>query len=148
VPLRPGTVGLWSEWLACRVGRRGCALLFFAFLDFVYSVSLFAPSAASAANVRFLEDLAPFPLWGSLWAAVGVVCLVNAFRIKDRVGFAAAIAIKVLWSGVYTLAAVNDTADRAYVSATIWLCLAGWVGVISAWPEPPCGHLLVSGDKP
>jgi hypothetical protein len=130
--------------LLCAVGRRGAALLFFALLDFVYSYSLFnpAPELRNNPNMVFLRDLLPLSVWATLWAIVGVLCLRDAFRQNDKVGFAAAIAMKVMW-GLVSVVGVFYGVPRAYVSATIWLCLAGWVAIISTWPEPPPMKLLL-----
>lgn len=121
-----------------RLGFRGAALLFFALLDLVYAFSLFFPPATGkqTASMRWVADVAPLPVWGSLWALVGVVCLAYALRRHDKVAFSAAIAIKILWGATHLMASLFGHVERAYVSATIWLCVAGFVAIISAWPEP------------
>lgn len=129
-----GTVNrIWSS-----VGFRGSALLFFAVLDFVIGFSYLypPPEQRQTASLRYLADLAPLPAWGAVWGAVGVVCLVFAFRRHDKVAFAAAIGIKILWGGIYVGGALVAHLERAYVSAGLWLCIAGFVAIISAWPEP------------
>lgn len=120
------------------VGRRGTALLFLAFVDFVYAFSLASPPKVARSNPAFLyvASVAPLWLWSVLWGAVGLVCLWNAFQIKDRVGFAAAMGIKVLWASVFIGAQVAGV-ERAYATAVVWLGFAGWIAVISTWPEPP-----------
>lgn len=121
------------------LGRRGCALLFFALLDLVYSFSLFAPPRELDGNktLLFLTAIAPLPLWGSLWAVAGLVCLFSAFRQNDTAGFAAAIAVKVLWGLIFALGWVFADLERAYVAVAIWFAMAGWVAVIAGWPEDP-----------
>jgi len=121
-----------------RLGFRGSSLLFFAVLDFVFSFSYFnpPPERRQAASLRYLADLAPLWAWGALWGAVGLTCLFYAFRRHDKVAFAAAIGIKILWGGIYLGGAFVAHIERAYVSAGLWLCIAGFVGVISRWPEP------------
>lgn len=123
---------LWA-----RVGRRGIALLFFAFLDAVYCFSLArpAPEQRKTATVLFIESLAPLWLWSMAWGAAGVACFVCAFLRRDYIGFAAAAAINTLWGLLFLVGAFYGV-PRAYVSAALWLTLAGWVGVISTWPEP------------
>lgn len=123
---------LWSH-----VGRRGSALLFFCFLDFVYAYSLFnpAPEIRRSPTATFLNEVVPLWVWGCIWLAAGIVCGVQAFSQRDRYGFAAAMAIKVLWGLIYLMLAFAGF-ERAYVSAALWLCLAGWVAIISTWPEP------------
>lgn len=119
-------------WTA--LGRRGCALLFFAFLDFVYAFSLWAPAEPSA-TLRWVAFVAPLKLWAVLWASVGLVCLIQAFRHNDKLAFACASALKVLWGVVAAIGAVVVHLPRGYVSAVLWLCLAGWIGIIATWPE-------------
>ncbi len=127
---------LLTRWARDNIGRRGAALLFFAFLDFIYAYSLFnpAPEVRRTATVLFVEGLLPLWVWGAMWLAAGICCLTNAFRANDKVGFAAAIAIKTLWGLLFVVAMVAGL-ERAYVSAALWLVLAGWVGIIATWPE-------------
>jgi predicted branched-subunit amino acid permease len=120
------------------VGKRGRVLLFFGLLDLVYAVSLAAPGAQSRTNPFFiwLAQIAPWWVWAVFWAAVSALCLWNAFRRRDAVGFAAAIALKVCWGIVSLGAWVFGDVERGYVSAAIWLGLAWLVGVLAGWPEP------------
>jgi len=126
-------------FLVYRIGRRGVALLFFALLDLVYCYSLLFPDSPSqrSASVRYLAAVAPLWLWAILWGVAGVLCLFYAFRLNDRIGFAAAICVKTMWGILMMSAAAIGHVDRAYISGTIWLCMAGWLGVIASWPEPP-----------
>lgn len=117
------------------VGHRGSALLFFSLLDFVYAYSLFVPPKEVVGQLSFIQDVAPLSWWGTLWTIVAVICLVNAFRTRDRWGFTAAMLIKVMWGALYVYGGILGV-ERAYLGAVIWLCLAGWVGIISSWPAP------------
>jgi len=121
-----------------RVGRRGAGLLFFALLDLVYAYSLLAPTdaARNSESFRFIADILPLWGWAIAWAAVGVTCLVQAFAAHDRVGFAAAMGLKVLWGVLFLLGGLVAGLERGYVSAAIWLTFAAWIGVIATWPEP------------
>lgn len=125
--------------LAQRVGRRGSCLLFFAVLDVLYALSLAKPppEAKLSPTVAFIAEIAPLDLWALAWLAVGVLCLVGAFRHHDRWAFTAAVAIKTIWGGTFLLGWILDGLDRGWVSAVIWLAMAGWVYIISSWPEPP-----------
>jgi hypothetical protein len=120
-----------------RIGRRGAALLFFAFLDLVYSLSLLSPPAEARNNpsFRYIAAIAPLKFWAVLWGIGFLACLFYAFRFSDRVGFAVAIAIKVLWGVLYLIGWMFFGLDRGYVSAAIWLSLAGWIAIISTWPD-------------
>ncbi|MFF0823072.1 hypothetical protein ACFYUR_22145 [Micromonospora haikouensis] len=124
-----------------RVGHRGSALLFFAVLDLVYCHSLLLPSpqARRGELLTFLASMLPLWTWAAAWGAVGALCLVQAFRSRDQAAFAAAIGLKVLW-GVVTLGGwVIAGLDRGYVTASVWLVFAAFVGIVASWPEPPHG---------
>jgi hypothetical protein len=120
------------------VGKRGRVLLFFGALDLVYAVSLARPDATARRIPMFiwLTEIAPLWVWSVMWAAVGAVCLWQAFCHRDAIGFAAAIALKICWGIVCLGAWLFGGVDRGYVSAAIWLGLAYFVANISSWPEP------------
>lgn len=121
-----------------RVGRRGSALLFFALLDLVYGYSLALPSrqARQSSALAYLAHVAPLWVWAALWIIVGMLCLVGAFLRHDRWAFAAAMFIKVLVGITSLFGWWFGAIERGYVSAAIWLALAGWIYIISTWPEP------------
>jgi hypothetical protein len=127
------------------VGRRGRCLLFFGVLDVVYALSLVAPDETTAATPFFvwLQGVCPMGGWAALWGAVGAVCLWSAFRRVDRVVYAAAIGLKVLWGGLCVGGWLFGGVDRGWVSAAIWLGLAYMVSVIAGWPEDVVGGRLV-----
>jgi hypothetical protein len=60
---------------------------------------------------------------------------VGAFLRRDRIPFAVAMAIKVLWAVVTMAGWLFGGVERGYVAAAVWLGLAGWVAIISGWPE-------------
>lgn len=122
------------EAVRLRIGRRGCALLFFALLDLVYAASLLG--APTGGPYRFLASMLPMAAWAALWATVGLLCAVQAFMRSDRAAFAAAALIKVVWGVVQLIGWLIADLDRGYVSAVIWLALAAFVHVIAGWPEP------------
>lgn len=123
--------------LRYRIGRRGCALCFFALLDFVYAASLLSAPLSAIASYRFLSSVLPLPVWAALWAGVGLLCLAQAFMLSDRLAFAAASLIKVVWGVMQLIGWLVAGIDRGYVSAAVWLALAAFVAVIAGWPEPP-----------
>jgi hypothetical protein len=136
--IRHATVGLGR-----RIGRRGSALIFFAFLDFVYAGSIASPppSARNSPSLAFAATILPLWAWAVLWAVVGLICLVAAFRSRDRWAFAAAMALKTLWGTTFLLGWLFVGLERGYVSAVVWLVFAAWIFIISTWPESP-GDLL------
>lgn len=117
-----------------RVGRRGACLLFFALLDAIVAASL--TSAPASATYQFLGQLMPLPWWAAIWVLVGVTCAVQAFMVTDRVAFAAASALKVVWGLAQLIGWVFDAIPRGYVAAAIWLAFAAFVQVIAGWQEP------------
>jgi hypothetical protein len=122
-----------------RIGRRGAFLLFLGALDAVYAFSLFkpAPGISRTATVRWVESAAPLWVWGLLWATGGALCIIYAFRRQDRIGYGAAVLLKVLWGTLYLLGWIFGGLDRGYLSAVIWLGLAVLTATVSTWPEGP-----------
>lgn len=132
--------------LPAQVGRRGVSLLFFAVLDIFYSLSLAAPpaEAARSSTLLFIAGVAPLWAWASLWGLVGGMCLAGAFLRSDQWAFSAVAGLKTLWGLTFLLGWIFTGLDRGWVSAVIWLAMAGWLLVISTWPEPP--HRFIDAD--
>lgn len=120
------------------LGKRGRVLLFFGGLDVIYSISLTVPDGETRQGRLFLwlSAIAPMWVWAAIWGVVGIVCLWQAFCRQDRIGYAAAIGLKIGWGLVCLGGWLFGHVDRGYVSAAIWLAAAFLVGVISGWPEP------------
>lgn len=128
---------LW--WRARRrIGHRGTALLFFAAVDLVYAVSLASatPGTLASPTYQFLAQLLPIPIWAGVWLGVGLLCLIQAFMRFDRLAFAAASFLKVAWGLTHLIGWIVVDLPRGYLAAAIWLAFAGFVQVISTWPEP------------
>lgn len=128
---------LWGH-VRRRVGHRGTALLFFALVDLVYAVSLASapPETLASPTYGYLAQLLPIPVWAAIWFAVGMLCMVQAFMRFDRLAFACAAALKVGWGLIHLAGWIVVDLPRGYVAAAIWLAFAGFVQVISQWPEP------------
>jgi hypothetical protein len=124
-----------------RIGRRGAALLVFAFIDLVIGWSLLDGTAQAQARAvpayAAMLAVAPFVVWGVAWVTVGAVCVVQAFARFDRVGYGAAIGIKVVWAGCFLASFLFFEAPRAWLGAATWAVLASLVYLVSGWPEPP-----------
>jgi hypothetical protein len=131
--LKPAITGLLN-----RIGRRGSFLLFLSLLDFIYGYSLLFPTPRSLTNptTQFIIEIAPLTIWGVLWLAVGVICLIFAFRRKDTIGFAAAMFLKVLWGFTFLIGWLLGAVERGFLSSAIWLAFAAALAVIAGWPEP------------
>lgn len=119
------------------VGFRGSCLLAFAFIDIVYSTSLVtAPPQTIETNAtyRWFNAVLPLGFWAACWAAVAVVCTVCAFMDDDRLGFVAAIGIKVVWC-LGSLAGWLIS-DVSLGGVGIWIGLAFLVWRIAEVSEP------------
>jgi hypothetical protein len=123
-------------WLQRHVGRRGAFLLWLAVLDLVYAYSLLSPppSAMTNALTVYLASICPLAVLGVAWGAVGLICVVTAFLRADRLGFAAAICIKCVWTSLFIIGCFAGV-ERAYLSAAIWGTLAALVWIVVGWPE-------------
>ncbi len=121
------------------LGRRGVCLLFFGLVDLVYSFSLINPDKVSRANpfLASIAAIAPLWLWSLFWGITGLLCIFYAFRTRYRVGFTAAVFLKVTWAVTCLAVWLMGGAERGYVAAAIWLAFAGFVWVLSGWPEAP-----------
>jgi hypothetical protein len=126
--------------LLTRIGRRGAALLFFAVLDFVYCYALLEAPRPLVAFYAWMNGIMPLPAWAALWGAVGVVCLLFAFALRDTPAFMAAAGLKVGWGLLAFFGWLAGTIERGYLSAVIWLAFAAFVyliaGGIPAAPPP------------
>lgn len=141
--------GAWRTlpwWLARptrlrhRIGRRGSALLVFAFVDLIIGWSLIDPTgqaqARALASYRGMMAVCPLPVWGGLWILVGLVCAVSAFARRDAAGYFAAIGIKVVWAGCFAASWLIWEAPRGWLGAVTWCAFAALVYLIAGWPEP------------
>lgn len=138
MPVSNGSLGgLWRR-ARHRIGRRGAFLLTLALLDTGQAARLTWPADTTLASptVQFLAGVAPLPLWGAAWGAVGALCLLQAFQTADRIAYSAASALKVAWALVHIGAWVSGV-SQAWWSVIIWLVIAGVVHVIATWPEYP-----------
>lgn len=115
-----------------RLGRRGVVLLFLALLDMLYPIGLAGQPAPARAGY---ELIAPWQVWAGVWAVTGVLCGVGAFVVRDRVAFAAAVAVKILWGTASLVAWVWGLSPRGWLSALVWLAFAAMIAVVSTWRE-------------
>lgn len=120
-----------------RVGRRGTALMFLCFIDLIFAYGYLWPGPREvwSPSMEFLATVAPLPVWAVLWGVVGVICLQQAFRINDKIGFGCAVMVKVLWALLHILGAITGDLQRGHLYIAVWMAAAGWVWTISTWPE-------------
>jgi hypothetical protein len=118
--------------LVVRVGRRGSFLLFLALIDFVYGWSLISITNPALAVIHlFPSSLA----WGIAWIMAGVICLVEAFAIWDRLAFSLSVLIQFLWGMQMFVAWFNGSNPYGWITATVFLGFAMLTGIVSFWPE-------------
>jgi hypothetical protein len=123
----------WLRSIVVRVGRRGSYLLFLAFLDLIYGWSLISIANPLLHHI----DLGFSPvIWGIIWVVVGVVCLIEAFAILDRLAFTMAVLLKFLWGTTMLLSwALTTTNPLGWISGSVFLAFSAATAVISFWPE-------------
>lgn len=119
-----------------RVGRRGAALLFFTLLDLVYAYALLAAPRPLTAFYAWMDAILPLTVWATCWAAVGLICLVYAFLMRDTAAFMAAVALKVAWGMLAFFGWTGGTVPLGYLSAVIWLAFAAFVYLIAGGIPP------------
>lgn len=122
--------------LTRRIGRRGAALLFFFLLDAVYAFGLLAVPRPLVPYYAWMNDLIPIAGWAAIWATVGLICLVYAFRTHDTAAFMCAVALKVAWGLLALFGWLGGVVDRGYVSAVIWLAFAAFVYLVAGGIPP------------
>jgi hypothetical protein len=129
----------WRRRAATRIGRRGAFLLFLTVVDATFAWSLASPTdeARRSPTTAYIASIAPLPAWSALWAVVAVVCLIGAVRHHDRIAFAAAAFLKVLFGLTLLGAQLVAHINQAFLGGVIWLFFALVVYLISTWPEAP-----------
>ncbi|MGN9837668.1 PAS domain S-box protein [Nonomuraea sp. H19] len=120
-----------------RIGRRGASLAFVGLLCLAIAVSLaFAPADQRATpSYAMLASVAPLTVWALAWGVIGTLCLVQTFMRSDRVAFAAATALLLLYGLVYLLSTFTGDNPRGWVGGAVWLAFGGWLALIATWPE-------------
>lgn len=115
-----------------RVGKRGTVLLFCALLDEVYAYSLIDQPAIVR---RSYELIMPWQAWAVLWGSVGLLCLAQAFTLRDRIAFGAAAAIKWAWGTTALVAWLAGEFPRGWLAAMVWIAFGAMISTISTWTE-------------
>ncbi|MEV4246951.1 hypothetical protein AB0J63_26505 [Streptosporangium canum] len=102
---------------------------------YAYGLAYAPPETRATSTYAFLAALLPLPVWASIWAAVGAVCLIQAWTRRDRVAYALATALKVGWALLHLGAWAFGVLPRGYVSAAIWLLGAAFVMIMATVPK-------------
>ncbi|MEU6725455.1 hypothetical protein ABZ917_17245 [Nonomuraea wenchangensis] len=138
--MRSHLTALRRHWkaLRLRVGHRGAFLFGLAVLDYAsaYRLANPDPTVVTSPAYEWLASLAPLPVWATAWSTVGTLALVQAFMQHDALAYGAAMALKVMWAGVYLLGWLVHDLPQGYFSVAIWAFAAWMVYVVATWPEP------------
>jgi hypothetical protein len=124
------------------LGFRGAALGAFATFDLVWAWSLIDSAAAAplkaAPTYRVIIGIGsyvskeyPLLLWAVMMATVGILCGVQAWMDDDRLAYAAAIGIKLIWATA-TVATWPGAHWQILRPTVIFLTLATLVSVCAA----------------
>ncbi|MEV5888261.1 PAS domain S-box protein [Nonomuraea fuscirosea] len=133
-----------------RIGRRGASLAFVGLLGEVIAASLvFAPPAQRATSgYAALASVLPLNVWALAWFLVGTLCLVQMFMRSDRMAFAAATALLLLYGLVHMVSTVTGANHRGWVAGAVWLAFGSWIALIATWPEAPRLPARLPGTLP
>ncbi|MEV0613641.1 PAS domain S-box protein [Nonomuraea sp. NPDC050404] len=139
-----GTASRTLARILHRIGRRGASLAFVGLLCQAIAASLaFAPATQRATpGYAMLSTVVPLHVWALAWCAVGALCLVQMFMRSDRIAFAAATALLLLYGLVYLISTFTGDNPRGWVGAAVWLAFGGWIALIATWPEAVTLHRL------
>jgi len=120
-----------------RIGRRGASLAFVGLLSLAIAASLaYVPADQRVApGYAMLASIAPLRAWALVWCATGALCLVQMFMRSDRVAFAVATALLLLYGLVYLFSTFTGVNPRGWVGGAVWLAFGGWIALIATWPE-------------
>lgn len=124
-----------------RLGRRGVALLAFAYLDIIIGYSLLDPvvrqQTEAIPSYRVIVAIAPLLVWAVIWLVAGAACALTAFMPHDKWGFAATSGVMMVWAFGIASAWIAYDAYRGWLAAATWFVLALLVLDISGWREVP-----------
>lgn len=125
---------------AYRVGHRGALLILLGAIALLYGVSLITtPPAPHPPGLRLLLGLMGLHGWGATLAAAGGVAVLCAplRQGRDWPGFAALTLVWLPWSLSFFVSWWPQGENpRGWVSALVFLALAGVPAVAAEWDEP------------
>ncbi|HUR08440.1 MAG TPA: PAS domain S-box protein [Nonomuraea sp.] len=131
-----------------RIGRRGASLAFVGLLSLAIGASLaYVPADQRVTpGYAMLASIAPLGVWALVWCATGALCLVQMFMRSDRVAFAVATALLMLYGLVYLFSTFTGVNPRGWVGGAVWLAFGGWIALIATWPEAVVMSRLPGGE--
>jgi len=117
-----------------RLGYRGCALLVCGVGWIIYGAGLLAdPRFSITRGVAALTRVAPMPVWGWVWMASGVLCVLAAPlpSRRDWWGWLAASAMPSVWAVAYSGARALGTLPQGWYSGIVWAVFPGLIGILA-----------------
>jgi hypothetical protein len=123
-----------------RVGHRGALLILLGGIALLYGVSLITtPPPPHPPGLRLLLGLMDLHKWGATLTAAGGIAVVCAplRQSRDWPGFAALTLVWLPWSLSFFVSWWPQGENpRGWVSALVFLALAGVPAVGAGWDEP------------
>jgi hypothetical protein len=124
---------------ARRVGHRGALLILLGGIALLYGVSLITtPPTPHPLGLHLLLGLMGLHGWGATLAAAGVIAVLCAplGQGRDWLGYAALVLVWLPWSLSYFVSWWPQGENpRGWVSALVFLALAGVPAVGATWEE-------------
>lgn len=122
-----------------RVGRRGAILVLLGSIAALYGYALINQPIPSSVGIRLLLQVMPMAGWGWAMLAVGVLAVACAplRQGADWPGFTGLVLVWTPWSLSYLVSWWLGENPRGWISATIFVALAGVPAVVAGWSEVP-----------
>ena len=119
------------------VGHRGIFLFLLALAFIFYGVSIIRqPEAYAAFPYRYVS----WNMWGYIWISTGTATMIGAFRRIDRVAFAIASVVSLLWSVRWFYISMHLPHANLWPVGMTWTVITGIILIISTWPEVHIRH--------
>ena len=121
-----------------RLGVRGAAMLTLGIFHIIYSVQQLFPNRAwlDRGDVQWRSEIVPSQVFGGLWALIGVMCIVAAFRKADSLGFGATTFLFMFWAMTELGAWIDHQAPQGYLSAATWATFGVLSLILSRIQDP------------
>lgn len=110
---------------------KGCMSLF---LGYAYAVAHVPRTTRTSLST--MTHTVPLEVFGLLWVAAGLYCIVSAFLPRKIGGFAVGVFMPFVWGLVYLFCWLNGDPGRGWVSAGIFWSIAGAMYLASGLIDP------------
>lgn len=125
-----------------RFGRRGAALVLFAFVSLVYGFAV-AGSDPPRPGLEPITRIVELPTLAFCWIFSGVIAIALSILRRSWLGYVVLMPMPIAWAGSYTVSFIlqatgtHEGSSTAWAGALVWGLLVGLLGIITGWPEPP-----------